>query len=210
MARIEPTASAGLMDFVNPPNGWEVIRYSFYSRKAALAAATVSGITVSFFSDVVGVNSATLRDTNMTKPNAIANPNRFYAQWFNFRLYSNLIADTAANNLTLLGDVMTVLQRGVIQIRLLAKEYLTIPALDVPAGSGVYSAISGATGTVGAAGATNGMPNKQNSLRIDLPLEKEATFNVDLSFPDASIPALVNATLRPEAVLHGLLLRPKQ
>lgn len=209
---IKTQPSAGLLDFAVPPPNYEAIKYTYYSRKVFATSDALT--TKNFFSDQVGVSSATLRDTNMTKPNAIANPKRFLAQWMNFRVYTILAADmtTAATIKTTLSNVNAILVNGVFQIKLLDKEYLTIPALDVPAGGGMVSAMGGAASALdGAATPVNGVPSRGNAYPLELPLEREASFTIDLLFPASGIVALSAAgSLYGEVCLTGILLRPRQ
>lgn len=205
---VNPAIRADLASFIAPPANAEVTRYSYYSRKLFAAAAT-SG-NYQFFSDQVGVNSMTIRDTNMTKGSAIGNPRRFLAQWLNCIVYAAGPTSTSLVNVAM--DINWLIMSTTVRIDVLDKEYLTVPTWCIPAGGGPV--ITGVTGTaagpvVGAIGITNGNPDKKNAYPIEINLEREASFAVTLMFP-AAYTVLSVGGVYVEFVMTGLLLRPRQ
>lgn len=198
---INPAARMDLIAFNQPPDGSEVLRYSYYSRKAITGGA-VWPADLQFFSDQQGVAGATIRDTNMTKGSAIGNPRRFLAQYLNLNIYSVVKAEVIA--VAVVQDLQEALMQTVVKITVLDKEYLTVPSWVVPAGGGLVVSIGGhATALM----ATNGNADKRNAYPIEINLEREASFSVNLLSPVAITPV---KNLYAEFVLTGLLLRPKQ
>lgn len=198
---INPAARLDLLAFSQPPDGSEVLRYSYYSRKSVAAAPWVADIQ--FFSDQVGVGGATLRDTNMTKGSAIGNPRRFLAQFLNFNVYNIEIAEVLEPEQA--GAIQLVLMQTVTKITVLDKEYLTVPTWTVPAGGGMTGVGGGSL--AGPVFVNNGNPDKRNAYPIELNLEREASFSVNLLAPIAFTTA---KNLVVEYVITGLLLRPRQ
>jgi hypothetical protein len=195
---IRPAPRPDLMAFSMPPEGAEVLKYTYYSRKTLSAGVQAD---VQFFSDQVGVSGATLRSTNMTKGSAIGNPRRFLAQFLNFNLYAVTAASVTTN--TVSQDVNQVLMQTVCKITVLDKEYLTVPSWVVPSGGGLFATGGGAA----MFSPLNGWPSKQNAYPIEINLEREASFSVQLLFPVA---VTTTVDLLAEYCLTGLLLRPKQ
>jgi len=197
-----PANNPMLADFVSPPLGFELLRYTFYSRKCISAGAWPSETV--FFSDQVGVGGATTRDTNMTKPAAMGNPRRFLMQWINCAIYSVSATSTSVPT-SILDDVSQVLYQTHLRIELLDKEYLTCPTFHIPAGGG----LSGATGVVATEFGTSGSPDKKNAYPVELPLEREASFAFRLR--NAVTGGFTTSVdLYVEYLLTGLLLRPNQ
>jgi len=197
---LQPAPRLDLLEFVTPPQGAELIRYSYYSRKEVSSGVWPSELQ--FFADQAGVAGATIRDTNMTKGSAIGNPRRFLAQFINLDVYCIDQAEAIAPDVS--ANLAELLRQLVLKIECLDKEYLTVPAWIVPAGGGL-TGFSGDTVDIVA----NGVADKRNAYPIELNLEREASFSVKLLSPVAG-GVTTTKDLIAEIVLTGLLLRPKQ
>jgi len=206
---IKPNPMGSLMQFVNPPAHYEVIKYTFYSRK--LVPASIAGAfpsEIQFFTDQIGVAGATARDTNLQKPNILAsNPNRFLGQFLNFTVYNTV--EAIAVDPSLITDMNQVIMQTYIRLELLSKEYLTVPTHHIPAGGGVWAA-GLFTGYIG--GAVNGFPQHSNAYACEIPFERETafTYKVMQSAGAGTYAIVTTNALHLEASITGLLLRPTQ
>lgn len=198
---VNPQPGVNLADFVTAPAGMEVLRYSFYNRKAFSAAAFPA--STQFFSDQIGVGAVNSRGTNMTKGSAIGNPRRFLIQFINCAVYNVATAEVILVDAA--QDIQQVLMQTVIRCELLDKEYLTVPTYVVPAGGGMTG--NGGGTLAGPVFVNNGVPDKRNAYPVELPLEREASFNFTLLAPTAFT---ISKALYVEIILTGLLLRPRQ
>lgn len=206
---VKAPLTGSMVEFANPPQNMEVIKYTFWSRK--LVAISIAGAwpsEIPFFTDQVGVAGATGRDTNLSKPNTLAsNPNKFLGQFLNCTAYNTVAAIAVVASL--ITDINQVVMQTYLRLELMSKEYLTVPTYHVPAGGGTWQP-GLFTGAIGSA--TNGVPMHRNCYAVELPFERETTLTLKmLCTAGAGTYAIVTTNaLHVEVAITGLLMRPKQ
>lgn len=187
-----------------------------------IQSLAASGVTsLSFFGTTVSQASGGIRDTNMEKANAIANPKRLLVEAaavdFEPGVQPSQYESTTPGYLnTYVNDKNKVLSVGAFQLKLIDSFYMTLaPLTRLPAGKGLflesasiaYTLASAADKSASIAHADNGMPTPHGMhwLKIPLPLQSETFFEAIVSWTTA--PSLSIAG-RFEVRLEGLEIRP--
>ena len=206
-----------IVAFAATQPGEEAVWQPRYHIQSMAAAAVTS---LAFFGTTVSQAAGGIRDTNMEKSNAIANPKRLLVEAvgvdFEPGVQPSQTETGAAYLNTYVNDKNAVLSVGAFQLKLIDSFYLTLaPLTRLPAGKGLNISGAAVAFTLAVAAnrsasigyATNGLPTPHGLhwLKIPLPLQSETFFEGQVSWTTA--PSLSIAG-RLEVRLEGLEIRP--
>lgn len=196
--------------------GYDVIPFNYYHYRKLTGVIPQK---INYFTQASGENAGTEyiteEFTNMKLKGQVEYP--FLAQAIMFKIYSLNDSkfeevDPANLQATLLNKMLTIYQRGVVTLNIQSKEIFKISPLErIPAGTSAYSNLDIAG--VGATGKLylfdniiSGQPEKTNKFPIEILLNPNVQFELDVEFPSTTID-LGNNVIKMGFILEGLVFR---
>lgn len=217
---MKTTLSPELQAFTTKRANEESLMWTWYHYKNLPASALPSPLT--FFTLAQGqtdpdISAAiTGEDCNMKQGGALPRTNRFLVNKIRVPLGPSTatvipVGQTPAATEVLDDEIVRLIYRGRLIFTVMTKPYLELAPLgEFGAGFGPAGALSMGifqTANIGKSFITNGIPSHDEGRRCAIPIAEDATFDVKVDFPKATVTLVVIA--RMGICLDGILYRPQ-